>query len=102
MPAMRASSPSDMPGLVTPPLFADASLDVVDYLLQRRARAVQAGDTELQELRLVLVWDDAAAGDDYVLASVLLDEPLHLGKGGHVGSVQERERDNVDVLVDRH
>src|SRR5712692_2365600 len=96
----RASTSADM--LFSPSLLSDPLLDVADDLFERCAGAIEPGDAELQELWLVLVGDDAPARDDDVLPPVLLQQPLDQRKRGHVGAVEQGERDDVDVLIDRH
>src|SRR5713226_1196953 len=93
----RLSMITLLPSFLPHPLF-----NVCDNLLQRSSGAVQSGYPQLQELGLVVFGNYPSANDEDLLSSHLLKKPLYLRKGRHVGSVQQGQRDDVHVFVDRH
>jgi hypothetical protein len=81
--------------------LADFLPDVLDQRVRRRARQEDLADSHRLERRDVLVRDDPARDDEDVLAAAFLQQPQDLGEQDVVRAGQDRDADDVDVLLDR-
>src|SRR5665647_636574 len=76
-------------------------LDVVDQLSRRRTWPEQPADALCLERVHVFARNDAAAGDEDVVASLGFDELSHTWNERHVRATQNRQAYDVGVFLDR-
>src|SRR5687768_14337379 len=75
--------------------------DVVDDRLRSRAGAEEAAAAHFLELGHVLPADDPAAGQEDPFHPLLAHELEDAREERHVGARQDRQRDHVDVFLER-
>jgi len=79
--------------------LAEPLLDVVDQIRRRRARAEELADALRVQLVHILLRDDAATGEEKVVAAGFGEEILDACEQRHVGAAQHRQADNIHVLL---
>lgn len=74
-------------------------MDVVHQIGGARARAKELSHAQRLQRLHVLLGDDPATCDQHIVTASVNEELTDAGEEGHMGSAEDRESDDIDILL---